>query len=548
MAGKFEAPKGRRGNIPQRTDRRPGDEIHKSEPAGTDRRPRRFAGEQVNHRDGNTRPEKMPPLRSQSAGKRPAQRNAKPKKKKRSILPFLITFLILAMVAGLAFVGFKVYSAIQRENNRPATAPDQGVVIELPTEPGETEPPTTETTALPEPEHVVSTVSIGAVGDLLMHKPIVDNAWRGSSWDFSDIFRYLTPYVEETDYAVGNLETTFGGEGFPYQGNPAFNTPDIFAKNVKDAGFDMLLTANNHCYDTLMTGVKRTLEVSREAGLKTIGTRLSEDESRYEIVELNGIRVGMICYSYSHGRTDSGVPRMNVNTPVEQPALVNYFYQDRAESFYAEVEPLLQQMRDDGAEAIVFFIHWGVEYQLAENSTQDAIAQKLCDLGVDVIVGGHPHVVQPMMLLTSQVDSEHKTVCVYSLGNIVSNQRLGNISTVTTAHTEDGAMFTVTFEKYSDGTVYLSSVDLLPTWVNMYIAEGRRHYDILPLDEGKQDTWQKDFALSEAEVRSCQNSYSRTMNIMGSGLTACKDYLQNQKQVREEYYYNLAMGTLDNAA
>lgn len=519
MAGKFEAPKGQKGNIPKRTSQRP------------------------SHADIN----KMPPLRPeqpsapgrqaprvQKQSPAPAVKPVRRRRKQFSILPIVLSVLALVVVIGLIVGAVKLAGASKKD----APASPAGSISILPT----TVPETTAepTTVPPEPEHVVATASIGTVGDLLMHKPILDNYRSGSGWDFSDFFRYVAPYISEKDWAVGNLETTFGGDGFPYQGNPAFNTPDIFAQNVKNAGFDMLLTVNNHCYDTLMTGVKRSLEVSREAGLKTIGTRLSEDEKRYEIVEINGIRIGMIAYSYSHARTDKGVPRMNVNTPVEQPSLVNFFYQDKPDDFYAEVEPLLAQMRQEGAEAIMFFIHWGVEYQLSENATQDAIAQKLCDMGVDVIVGGHPHVVQPMQMLTSNTDVSHKTMCIYSLGNFVSNQRLGNISSVSTAHTEDGAMFTVTFEKYSDGTVYVSDVDLLPTWVNMYIAGGKRNYDILPLDDSKRDTWQTDFSLTDAQVVSCRNSYSRTMNIVGGGLNICKNYLQSQKDAREEYYYDLA--------
>lgn len=518
MAGKFEAPKGQKGNIPKRTNTKPS-------PADMDAMP-------------PLRPKQSPtPKKQVPDSRRKASAPAKPRpghKKRLPVLPIVLGIIALVLIIGLVIGAVRLVGAFHKDA---PTAPTGGVTIETDPVPETTEEPTTEP---PEPEHVVTTASIGAVGDLLMHKPIVDNYRAGSDWDFSGIFQHIAPYIAEKDWAVGNLETTFGGSNFPYQGNPAFNTPDIFAQNVKDAGFDMLLTVNNHCYDTLMTGVKRSLEVSREAGLKTIGTRLSEDEKRYEIVDLNGIRVGMIAYSYSHGRTDKGVPRMNVNTPVEQPALVNYFYQDRPDDFYAEVEPLLAQMRSEGAEAIMFYIHWGIEYQLAENATQDAIAQKLCDMGVDVIVGGHPHVVQPMQLLTSSVDADHKTVCIYSLGNIVSNQRLGNISTVSTAHTEDGAMFTVTFEKYSDGTVYLADIDLLPTWVNMYIAGGKRNYDILPLDDSKRDTWQADFSLTDGQVVSCANSYSRTMDIVGGGLNICKSYLQNAKDAREEYYYDLA--------
>ena len=188
----------------------------------------------------------------------------------------------------------------------------------------------------------------------------------------------------------------------------------------------------------------------------------------------------------------------------------------------------------------MMYIHWGVEYNyMSANDEQKKIAQELCDMGIDVIVGGHPHVVQPVELLTSTTDPEHKTVCLYSMGNAVSNQRLGNISYVSTAHTEDGMLFNVTFEKYSDGTVYLQNVDILPTWVYMSTASYPNTYHILPLDMEIRDEWGTTFGVSDTVVNSAQKSYERTMAIVGSGLTASQEYLSQQKEARDQYYYDL---------
>ena len=167
------------------------------------------------------------------------------------------------------------------------------------------------------------------------------------------------------------------------------------------------------------------------------------------------------------------------------------------------------------------------------------MAQKLCDLGFDVIVGGHPHVVQPVDLLTSSVDPDHKTVVIYSLGNAVSNQRNGYISAAPPYYTEDGILFTVTFEKYSDGTVYLQSVDALPTWVNMR-TDGAEQYNILPLDEDNQDQWAELFNLNDAMLSSAKKSMERTDSIVGAGMEKCRTYLEQQKADREAYYQDLA--------
>lgn len=209
---------------------------------------------------------------------------------------------------------------------------------------------------------------------------------------------------------------------------------------------------------------------------------------------------------------------------------MNYFSTDNLSGFYSEVEQVYADMLAQGAEATLFYIHWGTEYETTENETQRAIAQKLCDLGVDVIIGGHPHVVQPMDLLTSTADPDHKTVCIYSLGNAVSNQRIEEMK-LKTGHTEDGVVFSVTFEKYSDGSVRLSDVSVMPTWVNKFVtADWKYEFNILPLDDATRDQWKSLYALTDEQLTNARNSYTRTMDILGSGLEKCRNYLTQQTQ------------------
>ena len=146
-------------------------------------------------------------------------------------------------------------------------------------------------------------------------------------------------------------------------------------------------------------------------------------------------------------------------------------------------------------------------------------------MGVDVIIGGHPHVVQPMDLLSSTTDPEHKTICIYSLGNAVSNQRIEEMN-LKTGHTEDGVMFSVTFEEFSDGTVKVAEVNVLPTWVNKFTnANWKYEYNILPLDKEQQDQWTTQFNLTQEQYTNACKSYDRTMAILAPGLTKCQTYL-----------------------
>ena len=461
--------------------------------------------------------------------------------------------LIVLIAVLIAATGVMIWMCVRLATAPQDTqAPAIQETVAIPTVPP-TEATGPETTVPKEPEHVVSTATILSIGDLLMHGQLITDAQQADgSYDFNYIFPYITPYVTAADYAAANLEVTLAGPSRPYQGYPMFNCPDAIVDAAKNAGFDMLLTANNHMYDSGEDGFLRTVRTIREKGLTVLGTREEAEEPAYTVQDINGIKVGMVCYTYEQRPENYRSDRVYLNKNILSAtcsALVNSFVGTELDPFYTEIGGILEQMRNDGAEATVMFIHWGVEYQLTQNAEQQQIAQKLCDLGFDVIVGGHPHVVQPVELLESTVDPEHRTVCLYSMGNAVSNQRQGELTSITTAHTEDGAMFSMTFSKYSDGTVYLEDVALIPTWVRAIDVNGNtvvrrsgtiRRYEILPLDDSLRSQWQEQFGIDSSTLAQCADSWQRTMDITGAGLTQSQDYLRAEKLAREANYEWLA--------
>ena len=472
------------------------------------------------------------------------------KKKKGGGLRSALIVLIAVLIAA---TGVMIWMCVRLATAPQDTqAPAIQETVAIPTVPP-TEATVPETAVPKEPEHVVSTATILSIGDLLMHGQLITDAQQADgSYDFSYIFPYITPYVTAADYAAANLEVTLAGPSRPYQGYPMFNCPDAIVDAAKNAGFDMLLTANNHMYDSGEDGFLRTVRTIREKGLTVLGTREEAEEPAYTVQDINGIKVGMVCYTYEQRPENYRSDRVYLNKNILSAtcsALVNSFVGTELDPFYTEIGGVLEQMRNDGAEATVMFIHWGVEYQLTQNAEQQQIAQKLCDLGFDVIVGGHPHVVQPVELLESTVDPEHRTVCLYSMGNAVSNQRQGELTSITTAHTEDGAMFSMTFSKYSDGTVYLEDVALIPTWVRAIDVNGNtvvrrsgtiRRYEILPLDDSLRSQWQEQFGIDSSTLAQCADSWQRTMDITGAGLTQSQDYLRAEKLAREANYEWLA--------
>lgn len=447
------------------------------------------------------------------------------------IAALAVVLVVLLVVAG-SLPGRPGDPSLQGTNppaTNPATDPTKPAATEpLPT-PAPTEPPIIKE----------STATLGVTGDILMHGDVIESGYDRTTktYNYDNIFPFLTEYLKDCDYAVANMEGTLCGNdnGYKYGGYPNFNCPDAIADALVKAGFDMMLTGNNHSYDTRNTGFHRTLQVLRAAGLETTGTRTDLEEDNYLIKDLNGIKVGMISYTYNtEVREDGSISLNGIPLTLANSNLTNSFNYNDLDGFYEKLSGELEEMEQAGAEVTVLFIHWGDEYRLKPNNNQKKIAQALCDLGVDVIVGGHPHVIEPMELLTSTKDENHKTACIYSLGNAVSNQRLGLISASKTAHTEDGMLVYITFAKYSDGTVVVEGLKALPFWVNMNKNHtASKVYEIVPLDHDIPD-WITPFGLTEEQYQKCIESRERTDKLIGEGLAAINEHFSAAQAAIEE--------------
>ena len=456
------------------------------------------------------------------------------------IIQILLVLIAVLFVADVIVIGLCLKTPGSTKSNQKPPASQGNSDTSSPTD--GTEAPTEEAPQL------VSTATVLSTGDILMHGKVINSGKQDDgSYNFDSIFQYVKSYSQAADFSVANLETTLCGtdNGYAYAGNPKFNCPDAIVDSLKGAGFDMLLTANNHADDTSLVGYKRTLNVVREKGLDTLGTYLSADEQKWTIEEVNGIKIGMVCYTYSDGFSQNGYPLLNYNE-VGENGILNYFTYDKLPEFYTQLQGYLDEMKAAGAEATVVYLHWGEEYKWktgeGPNANQTAMAQKLCDMGVDVIVGGHPHVVQPVDLLQSGTDAEHKTIVLYSMGNAVSNQRKEEMQqSEPTGHTEDGVLFCVTFAKYSDGSVCVDSAELIPTWVNMHANSGATEYNILPLEESTAAQWQAQFGLTDTQLANAKASFDRTQALTLTGMEKVQSYLAQQKQPQETL-------PLDNAA
>lgn len=309
------------------------------------------------------------------------------------------------------------------------------------------------------------TVRLGSAGDIILHKPFIESSVYRSDgeYDYSPCFESISDVYESYDFMTVNLETTLAGEEAGYRGYPVFNSPDRIAENLKNSGVDMFLLANNHIYDSGKAGFLRTVNYLTEEGYLSTGIRGSEDELPYVIKDIGSISVGFINYTYE--TPYSGGKAVNAN-PVDDSVadLLNSFDPSNTDGFYDEIEKRLKEMREKGAEFIVFYPHWGNEYELEPCEYQKKMASRLCEMGVDVIIGSHPHVVQPAELLESG-DGTRSTLCVYSMGNQISNQRREYMPMMSDGHTEDGLIVGLEITRDEKGHVSLTHVEYIPTWV-----------------------------------------------------------------------------------
>ena len=249
------------------------------------------------------------------------------------------------------------------------------------------------------------TVNLTFVGDAMQHAPQITAAQQADgTYDYSPCFQYLEDDIRWADLAVVNLECPLGGK--PYTGYPCFSAPESYAQQLKDVGFDLFLTANNHCLDRRDKGLVRTCQTLDSLGIAHIGTYRNQQERDRRmpyIVNVKGTKIAFLDYTYG----TNGIP-------IQGNVIVDFIDQQL-------IADDIALARERGAHAICVNLHWGIEYQLKPVASQRTLADWLVTQGVDLIIGGHPHVVEPMEMRYSK-EHDKNVLLVYSMGNFISNQ------------------------------------------------------------------------------------------------------------------------------
>ncbi|MDR2475686.1 MAG: CapA family protein [Bacteroidales bacterium] len=308
-------------------------------------------------------------------------------------------------------------------------------------------------------------ISLLFAGDAMQHLPQINSAKTDSGYNYSSCFQYIKDEISAADIAVINLETTHAGA--PYRGFPAFSAPDKFSAALQEAGFDIFLTCNNHSADQGKKGINRTIDVLDSLQIKHTGTfkNLQQRKLFYPLIIIkNGIRLAFLNYTYG----TNGIA-------VEAPTIVNIINDKQIMEDIEEAKRYKPDM-------IIACMHWGVEYQRQPNNEQRRLAKLMTENGVGVIIGSHPHVIQPIEAKTDE-KGQIGHIVAYSLGNFISNQN--------SRYTDSGAIIRIELEKDEEKTI-ISNCSYSLAWRYRYPENNKKHYTILPASfyENKQEVIQ----------------------------------------------------------
>lgn len=327
-------------------------------------------------------------------------------------------------------------------------------------------------------------VTLLFVGDLMQHDAQIEAARTSDGYDYSDCFKHVKDEIAKADIAIGNLEVTMGGK--PYRGYPSFSAPDEFLYAIQDAGFDVLLTANNHCLDRGKKGLQRTVQLLDSLHIPFAGTYVNSEErqKRYPLlVEKKGFRLVFLAYTYG---TNGLKP--------SHPNVVNYIDRNQMRQDIL----LARKMRPD---AIIACMHWGVEYRSLPEKAEKELADWLIGQGVDHVIGSHPHVLQPIEV-KKDARTPEKHLVVYSLGNFISN--------MSKKKTDGGAMVKLELKKMV-GITRLEHYEYSFVWTSRPILSKKKNFEVYPssfLLKPIQNEEYKNFSFFLQDARALYGKYN----------------------------------------
>lgn len=337
-----------------------------------------------------------------------------------------------------------------------------------------------------------TTATITLVGDIMSHSSQIRNAMLpDSSYDYRTSFAEVKPYLSSADITIGNLETTFAGPDKPYTGYPGFNTPDALAVALKDAGFDLLVTANNHSTDNGDQGLLRTIDVLQAQKLSYTGTfKDSTDRDSIRIMDVKGIKLAVLNYTYG---VNGSLPSKSYMLNVIDSALI-----------HTDVKAA----RKTGADLVLVYFHYGLENKVEPTDLQKRQVQFAISAGADIVIGAHSHVLSPMEMFKADTSAKVDTGFIaWGLGNFISNQYW--------RYTDAGVIVDIEIEKdNADGSVRIAGVQYLPTWVYRGRSAKMKQHIVLPDHFGEMDSLPN--YLSNDQIELMRQAFDDTRKVMST--------------------------------
>lgn len=288
------------------------------------------------------------------------------------------------------------------------------------------------------------TFKVTALGDVLCHNTQYWDAQdkATNTYDFSYVFENVKEYTSAGDVTIANLETSFADA--PYSNYPTFNSPASLATSLNEIGVDIITTAGNHCLDKGFKGLSETIDVLEENGIEHLGTyKTEEDQQKLFVKDINGANVAFIDYTYG----TNGIP-----IPTGKEFCVNVIGKDK-------IKKEIQKAKDAKVDVIIACMHWGEEYHTKQTKAQEDLADFLFQNGVDLIIGNHPHVIEPFEQREVKMPDGTTKKCfvAYALGNFTADQNYQN--------TRDSIILNLDVTKKADGSVEVSNVNYIPLYI-----------------------------------------------------------------------------------
>ena len=344
------------------------------------------------------------------------------------------------------------------------------------------------------------TFTLTSLGDTLCHNTQYWDAYNSKTdeYDFSYVYEDIKNYTLSSDITIGSLETTFAGKEKGYSNYPTFNTPDSLATALKDIGVDVVSLAGNHALDYGYTGLCRTIDVFNNIGLSHLGTyKTAEDQEKILIKDVKGVKIAFINYTYG----TNGIP-----LPSGKDFCVNLIDKDF-------IKKQINQAKEQNVDMIVACMHWGTEYRTTANSEQKDLANFLFENGVDVILGNHPHVLEPMekKTITLQDGTTKDVFVVYALGNFTADQR--------DEITRDSAILNLTITKNSDGKISIDKVNYVPIYMYKNTNVSTHKFKILDIEKTIKDYEEgKNTSINYTVYNNLKKQLEKIKSILGDEL------------------------------